>query len=294
MMAAGNEALATLASSFVRTEGAGKNELSGIQSTYAQQSSWILSAPMRADLCKNGVDLRQLNSGPRPLVVFVVMRASQISAKRRYSRMLVTGALQGHMKPGKRSTLFVLDEFRASVGSMPIINDVWSLVRGYGCQLMPIVQSALQLKALFKDEWENYVAQAGLVATLGPANDDFTADWMSKRSGVTTILQAGFNLGDGINSGDGMSTGTGMSGGGGSSNQGNSSNKGRSRNGGLSYQQTEQRVLLPQEIKDIRAGHGLMWLPGMGVSTIPFFAPNFWQRNEEWVARVRRNPFHSG
>ena len=69
------------------------------------------------------------------------------------------------------NTLFVLDEFRAAVGKMQIISDMWSLVRGYGVQLMPIVQSALQLQALFKEEWENYAAQAGLVMTLGPAGD---------------------------------------------------------------------------------------------------------------------------
>ena len=37
-------------------------------------------------------------------------------------------------------------------------------------------------------------------------------------------------------------------------------------------------MLLPQEIMNIRAGHGLIWLPGMGTRTIPFFAPNYWKR----------------
>ena len=67
-------------------------------------------------------------------------------------------------------------------------------------------------KALFNDEWENYVAQAGCVATLGPPGDLFTADWMSERCGVTTILQTGFNLGDSINTGDGVNAGTGTNG----------------------------------------------------------------------------------
>jgi len=38
------------------------------------------------------------------------------------------------------------------------------------------------------------------------------------------------------------------------------------------------------------AGHGLMWLPGMGTKTIPFYAPNWWDRDAEWVARVKKNP----
>jgi type IV secretory pathway TraG/TraD family ATPase VirD4 len=253
----------------------------------------MLSEPMRIDMEKPGADFRQLRQ--RPTTIFVVMDAEEISRKRRWTRAIIAAALGAHFTPGPLGTLFILDEFRAAIGKMQIINDMWSLVRGFGVQLMPICQSSLQLKALFNDEWENYAAQAGLVATLGPAGDLFTAEWMSKRCGVTTILQSGFNQGDGINEGDGMNAGGGTSAGGGaSSNQGNSFNNGRSQNGGINYQQTERRVLLPQEIMDIRAGHGLIWLPGMGTETIPFFAPNYRMRRAPWVRDVRPNPYYAG
>lgn len=163
----------------------------------------------------------------------------------------------------------------------------------YGVQLMPILQSALQLQALFKEEWENYAAQAGVVATLGPAGDMFTAEWMSKRCGVTTILQTNFNLSDGVNTGDNVNAGSGMTGSGISSNQGQGSSHGRNQGGGLSYQQTERRALLPQELMDLQNGHGRIWLPGMGSRSIPFFAPNFWKRRAPWVARVKPNPYRA-
>jgi hypothetical protein len=117
---------------------------------------------------------------------------------------------------------------------------------------------------------------------------------MSECNGVTTILQSGLSINDGINAGDGVNAGSGVSGSGPSSNQGNSFNNGRSRSGGISFQQTERRVLLPQEIMNIRAGHGLLWLPGMGTKSIPFFAPNYWMRSAPWVQAVRRNPYQSG
>jgi type IV secretion system protein VirD4 len=289
MIASGNAAIASLAGRFKRREG--RNEITGIQSTASTQTEWMLSDAMQADMAKQGTDLRQLRQ--RPTTIFVVMDPEEITRKRRWTRVVIASALAAHFTPGPVNTLFVLDEFRAAIGKLQIISDMWSLVRGYGVQLMPILQSALQLKTLFNDEWENYVAQAGLVATLGPAGDLFTAEWMSKRCGVTTIMQAGFNLGDGINTGDGVSSGVGNSTGGASTNQGNSFNNGRSRSGGISYQQTERRVLLPQEIMDIRAGHGLMWLPGMGTSTIPFFAPNYWDRVAPWVAAVKPNPYRT-
>ena len=122
----------------------------------------------------------------------------------------------------------------------------------------------------------------------------FTADWMSKRCGVTTILQSAFNAGDGISSGNGVNAGTGTTAAGSSSNQGYGLNYGRNASAGISYQQVERRLLLPQEIMNIETGHGLMWLPGMGTLTIPYFAPNYWNRTAPWVRRVRRNPYQGG
>ena len=290
MVASGNDAIASLAGRFVRQHGL--NELAGIQSTASTQTEWMLSAGMRADMEKQGTDLRQLRQ--RPTTIYIVMDAEEISKKRRWTRAVIASALSAHFSPGPMSTLFVLDEFRAAVGKMQIISDMWSVVRGYGVQLMPIVQSAVQLKALFEDEWENYAAQAGLVMSLGPAGDDTTAEWMSKRCGVTTILQASLNESDGYNIGDGTSSGSGASGGGASSNTGNSQSSGRNRGAGMSWQQTESRVLLPQEIKNIRSGHGLAWVPGMGTQTIPFFAPNYFRRREPWVREVRSNPYRAG
>jgi len=171
---------------------------------------------------------------------------------------------------------------------------MWSLVRGYGVQLMPILQSALQLKALFDEEWEMYAGQAGIVATLGPPGDLFTAEWMSKRCGVTTILQQGVNLSDGVNFGDNIHDGSGLSGQGATSNQGQGASHGRNSGGGLNFQQVERRVLLPQELMDFENGHGLLWLPGWGSTSIRSFAPNYWKRQAPWISRVKDNPYQQG
>jgi type IV secretion system protein VirD4 len=291
MIKSGNEAIASLAGRFVRKHGL--NEIASIQSTASTQTEWMLSEPMRHDMEKQGTDFRQLRQ--RPTTIYIVMDPEEITRKRRWTRAVIAAALAAHYKPGPLDTLFILDEFRAAIGKLQIISDMWSLVRGYGVQLMPILQSATQLEKLFDKEWENYTAQAGLCVTLGPAGDLFTAEWMSKRCGVTTVLQGGFNMGDGINAGDGMNAGssTGMNGAA-SNNQGNSFNSGRSRNGGINFQQTERRVLLPQEIMNIRAGHGLIWVPGMGEKSIPFFAPNYLKRRAPWVPLVKQNPYYKG
>ena len=44
-----------------------------------------------------------------------------------------------------------------------------------------------QLKALYKERWESFLANAGVVQGFTP-NDLTTADWMSRRAGQTTLL----------------------------------------------------------------------------------------------------------
>lgn len=291
MVESGNDTIASLASRFVAEHG--QNTSAGIQQTAATQCEWMLSGPMRADLEKDGTDFAEMR-GPEPVSIFVCCPADQVTLKRRWNCLLLASALNAHLVPGPVSSLFVLDEFRASVGKLNIVSDMWSLVRGFGVQLMPILQSVVQLKVLFKDEWQNYNAQAGLVATLGPVNDSETASWMSERSGVTTILQAAYNEGVGTSTGDGVNASSGGGAGGASSNQGTGLNFGNNASGGLSISQVERRVLLPQELMNLKAGEGRIWLPGLGSESIPFFAPNYWMRSEPWVARVKHNPYRRG
>ena len=290
MIEEGGEIVAQLVGRFVREYG--HNELAGIQSDFDTQTRFLLSPPIARDLEKGDWSMRQIRE--RPTTVFYCLPASEITRKRRLTRLWLTDALCEHFRIGPVNTLFILDEYRAAISDMPLVNDVWALVRGYGVTLMPILQSAIQLKALLNEEWENFTSQAGITMTIGPPGDLFTARWMSERCATTTVVQAGFNVGDGVNSGSGVNAGTGLNGSGFSSNQGTGENFGHNTSGGLSLQQVERRAFLPQELMDMKAGECRAWLPGFGSKSVPLFAPNFWNRKADWVARVRPNPYRKG
>jgi type IV secretion system protein VirD4 len=290
LVASGDRIVGSLASRFVREHG--QNELSGIQSTAATQTEFLLDERIEQDIAKNGTDVHDLRR--RPTTIFLVVPPNEISRLRRWTRVVLAAALSAHFTPGPVGTLFVLDEFRATVGKLQVVNDMWSLVRGYGCQLMPMCQSALQLAALFKDEWENYAAQAGAVVTLGPPGDLFTAKWMSERCGTTTVTQATFNANHGFNRGDNVNDGSGVQGNGATSrNRGQGAQHGESRGGSLSLQQVERRAFMPQELMNMRAGEGRIWMPGMGSESIPLYAPPYWRRRAPWVAAVKPNPYRN-
>jgi len=293
MIQEGGSIIASLVAPFMRDHG-GEDELASIQSTFRRNTAIFLDPYIGETVSvKNGVDFRKLRDWP-PMSVYCVIPPDKLSQNRRFTRLVLSSAMRAHFRTGPVSTLFVLDEFRATVGKLPIVLDVWALVREYGMQLMPVVQSLVQLKALFGDEWETFVGQAGAVATIGPAGDDFTAGWMSKRCGNTTVLQRGFNIGDGVNSGDGANSGTGFSPGGSSTNQGSNRNYGKNFSGTYTVQQVERAAISPQEMMNLKPGHGRIWPLGMGGRSIPFFAPNYWNREADWLKRVKRNPYYNG
>ena len=83
--------------------------------------------------------------------------------------------------------LFVLDEF-ATLGHMRQVEDAAGQIAGFGVKLWPILQDLGQLKALYKDRWETFMGNAGILQFFGN-NDLTTLEWISKRLGSTTIEQ---------------------------------------------------------------------------------------------------------
>ena len=238
------------------------NEIASIQSTADRQTSWILSRPMRADLARNGIDFTDLKK--RPITVFLVLPAERLRTHSVWLRLVLVTALRSLYKPGGIRTLFMLDEF-AQLGHLGPIEDAFGLVRGYGVQLWPILQDLNQLKALYKERWETFVGNAGVVQGFAP-NDLTTAEWMSRRAGETTILAGGYSHGDSQNYG------------------------GQGTSDGVSYQQTKRRLFLPQELMDFREGEGLIWPSGTSKS-VPFYAPPYWEI-PTLSARARTNPYY--
>src|SRR5690349_8184882 len=69
-----------------------------------------------------GPDFRKLRDWP-PMSVFTVIRPDRLSQSRRLTRLILSNAIRAHFRPGPVNTLFVLDEFRATVGKLQIVLD---------------------------------------------------------------------------------------------------------------------------------------------------------------------------
>ena len=178
-MTKGGYEIASLAARFTEQT----NELASIRSTADTQTRWILSPPMRDDLKKSGVDFRKLKE--KPTTVYVILPAERMRTHSVWLRLVIVSALRALYRPGGLRTLLLIDEMPA-LGHLAPLEDAFGLVRGYKVQIAGICQDLAQLKALYKERWESFLANAGVVQGFTP-NDLTTADWMSRRAGQTTL-----------------------------------------------------------------------------------------------------------
>jgi type IV secretion system protein VirD4 len=258
MVEEGGYEVASLAARFTERS----SELASIRSTADTQTRWILSPPMREDLKKPGVDFRKLKE--RPTTCYVILPAERMRTHSVYLRLVVVSALRALYRPGGLRTLMLIDEMPA-LGHLAPLEDAFGLVRGYKVQIAGICQDLNQLKALYNERWESFLANAGVVQGLTP-NDLTTAKWMSERAGITTMLAP-------------------------------SSSESRPAHGGpptesTSWGQVRRPLYLPQDLMGFAEGTGLHWLAGMA-NGVRFFAPPYWKIDQA-AARASRNPYYEG
>ncbi|GJL65872.1 MAG: hypothetical protein NPIRA05_08430 [Nitrospirales bacterium] len=60
-------------------------------------------------------------------------------------------------------------------------------IAGFGCKLWPILQDLGHLEALYKERWQTFVGNAGVLQFFGN-NDVKTLEYISKRLGQTSLL----------------------------------------------------------------------------------------------------------
>lgn len=123
--------------------------------------------------------------------VYLCLPARHLGTCSRWLRLFVNLMLQAAEEtrvdamPGDAPMLCVMDEF-ASLGYMKQIEDAAAQVAGFGVKLWPILQDIGQLKALYGERWETFLANSGIVQVFG--NSDLTTlEWVSKRLGTTLV-----------------------------------------------------------------------------------------------------------
>lgn len=162
----------------------GENSYGSIVATALQCTDFLKSTSLQKSLLSDYVP-STLSDGKS--TIYVVIPADKLQSHARWLRLVVTTTMRAVIRnPNKRVT-FLLDEF-AALGYLPEIETALSTYAGYNVTVWPILQSLIQLKNTYGDNWETFIANTA-IRQFFSVNDNFSADYVSLAMGQTTNVQ---------------------------------------------------------------------------------------------------------
>ena len=125
----------------------------------------------------------------RNMSVFLILPADRLNAFNRFLRLMVQQAITVTArniadKPAK-PVLFILDEMPA-LGRLAMVEQAYGLMAGFGMQIWGITQDLCQLRRVYGEDYESFIANSGAVAYFG-SPDKRTTEYFSALCGQTTV-----------------------------------------------------------------------------------------------------------
>jgi type IV secretion system protein VirD4 len=202
------DAISAKLSRFTKISGENR-ELFSILSSAQTQTTWLDSHPIRRDLSKGAIDFGRMKY--EPITIYLILPPRYLATHSTWLRLMVTAVLLPLMRsarPASVPVLFMLDEF-AQLGHLPVIEDNLALMREYGVKLWPVFQDLAQAKHVYKERWESFISNAGVVQTFAP-QDMTTRKYLSDLSGQRLYWLETASRNTTANSGPHLSSSSGM------------------------------------------------------------------------------------
>jgi len=161
--------------------------LANVIASAQAQTHFLDSARMRESLSASDFRFEDLKT--KPMTVYLVIPADRLHAFGRWLRMIIQMAITVSARniavQPEKPVLFMLDEMPA-LGRLTMVEQAYGLMAGFGMQLYGVVQDLSQLKAVYGDGWETFIANSGLIQYMG-SRDRTTAEYFSALCGETTV-----------------------------------------------------------------------------------------------------------
>jgi type IV secretion system protein VirD4 len=161
-------------------------ERESVLSAARTQTRFLRSPSLRAVLDRSSLRLEQIKR--EPTTVYLCLPVRRMASHARWLRIVINLCLQSFeddYKP-KIPVLMVLDEFNV-LGHMQSIETAAGQLAGFGVKLWTVLQDIGQVRKLYRDGWETFVGNAGVVTFFGNT-DHFTLDYIAKKLGSRTFL----------------------------------------------------------------------------------------------------------
>jgi type IV secretory pathway TraG/TraD family ATPase VirD4 len=157
-----------------------------------RNTEFIDSPAMQRLLGASDFQLSELKTRPEGLSLYLCLPQRYMSTHYRWLRMMIALTVTEMEKVrGRPATghpiLMVLDEF-AGLKRMEVIEHAVAQIAGYGVKMFFVLQSLEQLKAVYKDNWETFLANSGLKVFFN-VEDNFSREYVSKLIGETEVIR---------------------------------------------------------------------------------------------------------
>jgi type IV secretion system protein VirD4 len=165
-----------------------ERELSSIVSTAREQTRFLDAAPMRRVLQPSTLRFAELKS--RPTTVYACLPAARLATHHRWLRLLLTLgliALEHDQTRPQHPVLLILEEF-AALETLRPLERAAGFMAGFDVRLWTVLQDLGQLKAHYRESWETFLGNAGVVQLFGNA-DLTTTEHVSKLLGRTVVME---------------------------------------------------------------------------------------------------------
>jgi type IV secretion system protein VirD4 len=161
--------------------------LSNVLATVQSQTQFLESPGIRESLSRSDFSFSDLKT--KAMSIYLALSSDKLDSHGRFLRLLIEQALSLNARnieqQPEEPVLFILDEMPA-LGRLPMVEKAFGLMAGYGLCILAVCQNLSQLKSIYGDGWESFVANAGVIQYFG-SRDKFTADYFSSLCGVQTV-----------------------------------------------------------------------------------------------------------
>jgi type IV secretion system protein VirD4 len=167
----------------------GERERASVLSVALRNTKFLDYPELRASLARHDFELSELKTAAGGLTIYLCLPAGRMATCNRWFRLFVNLAMEAMERERRKPAipvLALLEEFHV-LGYMQQLETAAALVAGFGMKLLIVLQDLTQLKRHYKDGWETFLGNAGMMVFFGN-NDMTTLDYISKRCGQTSLI----------------------------------------------------------------------------------------------------------
>lgn len=192
-------AVTSVGSTFVELFKDSPEQFQSILQVVNRNTEFIESPGMKRCLETSDFDLAELKTKREGLTLYLCLPQGYMGTHYRWLRMIISlivkemESVRGQPATG-HPVLMLLDEF-AGLKRMEIIENAVAQLAGFGVKMFFVLQTLEQLKAVYKDNWETFLANAGLKLFFS-LEDHFSREYVSKLIGETEIMREVHSAGD--------------------------------------------------------------------------------------------------